>query len=617
MSEDTNNTRRGRRQSSPQFRNIPLSPEIIATGFTDIQVQAHNMMLRHQDGLMVITKYDETDLTKTGRFLESKLAEYVGKPAGLPGGFDPKKFSTQVSLALMRDIQDKFQQKQEDIQEEKKRVTTILDEIKTLREENSDLDFNEWQKILIGKYLNLKATVQAKFPKLWPGLEFGLTSLRILNIDDCTLPLVAILLGRPGSGKTVPMTLLAKWTYGFYTDNFTPKSWISHSTTAESQEDLELIDMLPKIRNKQFLTPELATLFNLKEDDLRVAIGTIIRLADGNGFASDSGAWGHRAYGEIMFTWLGAIVDIPHHVYKVLSQFGPKLYFFRLPYTEITQKDVYTYLTNREDFNTQYKAIEVALNDYLKWFEIGPTLLLRTPDSPHLVKMKWDSSRNDLNAIKCISNLAMLLGSLRREGAAWSPKDKAENADTEYFAGPMEDVIRAGQVLTNLASGHALITGRNYIRMEDIPIVLKTVLSTARIQRVTSFIALLDNKGKITVSEMSRQISVSHSTAYRLATELMAVGLVDLTTSNDVEYLPDINNPAMQKVLILKNEFEWCLSDEFKQLREGFTPVDNRKFMKEKDPEQHAVKEAADIKTQQRAAYDTARAKIAKAKRKK
>jgi hypothetical protein len=128
-----------------------------------------------------------------------------------------------------------------------------------------------------------------------------------------------MLLGRPGSGKTVPITLLAKWIYGFYTDNFTPKSWISHTTTAETQEELEIIDMLPKIRNRQLLTPELATLFNLKEDDLRVASGTIIRLADGNGFASDSGAWGHRAYGETMFTWLGAIVDIPHHVYKVLS----------------------------------------------------------------------------------------------------------------------------------------------------------------------------------------------------------------------------------------------------------------------------------------------------------
>ena len=156
----------------------------------------------------------------------------------------------------------------------------------------------------------------------------------------------------------------------------------------------------------------------------------------------------------------------------------------------------------------------------------------------------------------------------------------------------MEDVIRAGQVLTNIASAHGLITGRNYITMEDIPIVLKTVLSTARIQRVMSFIALLDNKGRIAVSEMSRQISVPHSTAYRLATELMAVGLVDLITTNDLEYLgDDIKNPALQKVLILKKEFEWCLSEEFKQLREGFTPVDNRKFMKEVvDPEQQGSK---------------------------
>ena len=254
MSEDTNtnnSSRQGRRQSSPQFRNIPLSPEIIAMGFTDIQVQAKNMMLRHQDGLMVIAKYDETDLTKTGRFLESKLAEYVGKPSGLPEGFDPKKFSTLVSLALMQDIQDKFALKQEEIRLDQNRVATILDEIKTLREENSDLDCKEWQRILVAKYRNLKNTVELKLPKIWPALEFGLTSLRILNIDDCTLPLIAVLLGRPGSGKTVAITLLSKWLYGYYTDNFSPKSWVTHTTSVNSQEELQAIDMLSQIKDKQ------------------------------------------------------------------------------------------------------------------------------------------------------------------------------------------------------------------------------------------------------------------------------------------------------------------------------------------------------------------------------
>ena len=50
-----------RQQQPPQFRSIPLTPEIVAMGFTDIQVQAKNMMLRHQDGLMMVAKYDETD----------------------------------------------------------------------------------------------------------------------------------------------------------------------------------------------------------------------------------------------------------------------------------------------------------------------------------------------------------------------------------------------------------------------------------------------------------------------------------------------------------------------------------------------------------------------------
>jgi ABC-type multidrug transport system ATPase subunit len=36
----------------------------------------------------------------------------------------------------------------------------------------------------------------------------------LLNIDDCALPMIGILLGRPGSGKTVPITMLSKWVYG-------------------------------------------------------------------------------------------------------------------------------------------------------------------------------------------------------------------------------------------------------------------------------------------------------------------------------------------------------------------------------------------------------------------
>jgi predicted transcriptional regulator len=597
-SPDGNSNRRGRGQSPPQFRNISLTPEIVAMGFTDIQIQAQNMVLRHQDGLMVLAKYDARDLIKTQRFLESQLAEHVGKPRGLPAGFNPKAFAAVLSIALLNDLQDQYAQSQEVIEDEKRRVLSTLDEIRELREENSDISFNEWQRILVAKYRNLKNTVELKLPKIWPGLEFGLSSLRILNIDDCTLPLIGVLLGRPGSGKTVAITLLSKWMYGYYTDSFSPKAWVSHTTSVNSQEELEAVDMLPKMKDKQFLTPELATLFNLKEDDLRLSLATITRIADGHGFASDSGVYGHRAYRDTMFTWLGAVVDIPHQVYKVLGSLGPKLYFFRLPFSESSATELLSYITDRDDFNMHYQTIEATLFDYLKWFEIGPTLLLRTPDSPHLVKMRWDGTKDELDAMQCIVNLAILLGHLRREGRAYIPDRVVMSGDAEdegfsYFTGDMEDVQRTATVLKNLARGHALITGKNYVTMEDIPIVLKTVLSTARVERVKAFITLLDSNGSITKIQLANQLHVSPSTAYRFMTELKAIGLVDVEVTNRIEYTQN-NNPSTVKIMSLKKDkFQWFLSDEFKKLREDFTPVDNRKYVHQEDPEKQAAQAAS------------------------
>ena len=67
-----------------------------------------------------------------------------------------------------------------------------------------------------------------------------------------------------------------------------------------------------------------------------------------------------------------------------------------------------------------------------------------------------------------------------------------KNENILIITGEVEDIKRAGQVLTNLARGHALLTGRNYITMDDVKIVTKTVLSTARVERVKALIALLD-----------------------------------------------------------------------------------------------------------------------------
>jgi hypothetical protein len=59
-----------------------------------------------------------------------------------------------------------------------------------------------------------------------------------------------------------------------------------------SDSQLKKIDLLPKIRNKLFLTPELSPMFSVKDDDLNEILGILTRVADGQGYESDSGVQG-------------------------------------------------------------------------------------------------------------------------------------------------------------------------------------------------------------------------------------------------------------------------------------------------------------------------------------
>ena len=121
--------------------------------------------------------------------------------------------------------------------------------------------------------------------------------------------------------------------------------------------------------------------------------------------------------------------------------------------------------------------------------------------------------------------------------------------------------------MRNLARGHALSQGRTYIAMDDILIVILTVLSTASTERVTIFDLLLGNGGVLTTSQICDFLDTSKPTALRTMTELKVAGLVDVSSKQESE---DQNNNAA-KEMRLKEKFEWFLSDEFKQLRESNT----------------------------------------------
>jgi hypothetical protein len=433
---------------------------------------------------------------------------------------------------------------------------TIYDEIRKDKA-NGDVSPEKWRISLLEKYSNLNRVIDENLPQLRFQIELQLSVKSILNIKDCTLPLAVIVLGAPSSLKTQGIELFRKWPTTYYTDNFSARSFVSHNTSVK-KEQLQEIDLLPKIKDKIFLTPELAPTFAAKDDDLVQTLGIITR----HGYSSNSGAHGDRGYDTpMMFVWIGAAVDIPRRVHKYLSTLGPKLYFLRLPKEFYkTPEDEYLKQINGVGFASKVSAIHQALFDHMKWFELCPY----AEPSGGLPKIEWntDDDKDDEESVRFrfLIRLGMLLGHLRASVPTWDTSH-SQGSEYAYSIATIEEPPRAITQLRNLARGHALSQGRNFITKEDIPIVVKVVLSSASIERVTVFDLLLAHGGKLQTPVIVDSLNISSPTALRTMTEFKAIGLVDMDIKTESSHVTEIK---------LKSDFDWFLTPEFQKLREGY-----------------------------------------------
>jgi hypothetical protein len=143
------------------------------------------------------------------------------------------------------------------------------------KKDNIQLSYDEWKIGLERRYHDLKKAIDENMPTLWEAMEFQLAVKSILNIKDCTLPFAGIILGPPSSSKTVGIEMFRGTANTFYTDSFSAKSFVSHNTSVP-RDKLQEIDLLPKIKNKVFLSPELSPTFSKKDDELIEILGIFI-----------------------------------------------------------------------------------------------------------------------------------------------------------------------------------------------------------------------------------------------------------------------------------------------------------------------------------------------------
>jgi hypothetical protein len=474
---------------------------------------------------------------------------------------------------------------------EDQQKSNYLKRVTELKKEREETNFNYelWQTSVQERYKKVREVTERNFPDAWPLLQFCLAVKSILNIDGCTLPFMGVILAIPSSMKTLVIQLFRKYPHSLSSDNFTPNSFESHNASL-TEEELRKVDLLPKLFNKLFLTPELAPIFTANDDELRKTLGIITRLLDGHGLETDSGAQGHRKYGNTFFVWIGAAVEIPYRVWLLLGTLGHKIYMFRPIIREKSIQELQN-IAKENDFQERFKEIEDALIEYLIDFDAAPNNGNVRTDEKGITKVKWNEEKNDEQdkAIICIARVANLLKRLR--GTVYvskyktntsgynskspsvinndNPSDKSdqENRDTSFLSVSgsdydtdypvIEDPSRAVIILRNLALANAISQGRNLIILEDIQLIINAALSSTTRARSELIKLLIKHDGELTTSTIVRESRISPAFAKKTMTELAALEIVDISS------IAGYSNSEFK--ITLTKEYSWFKSQEFKE----------------------------------------------------
>jgi hypothetical protein len=414
-----------------------------------------------------------------------------------------------------------------------------------------DSNFNAEQYLL--KLLEAKRKLKEVFEKNFQDrfwiLEICLSVRAILEIEGITLPFMLVLLGPPSAGKSLILEIIASLPDAHSLDSFTPKAFVTQMA-GRSEEQLAAIDLLKQIENKVFLTSDLAPLFSTNDEELGQIIGILTRVLDGRGYTNSSGAHGKRGYDRIFFVWIGATVEVSKKMWSVMASAGPKTYFLRINVETAYEEELEEVIGNMEGTEHDLKIDEVkeAVQNY--W-----DVVISFPTKRN-GKVVWDKARDIQSGLyKTIVKYAQFLAHLR----AHVPTDRTEGtggSNYGFMTPTIENPNRAAHVLYNLAKGHALCEGRNYITEEDIFVIKRVVLSSAPKTIVDLIKRLIELNGEATSAQLEEKIG-SKSTTLKTMKKVEMMGLVDevMVSGTTKDF----------KAIRLKDQFRWLLGEEKKE----------------------------------------------------
>ena len=386
----------------------------------------------------------------------------------------------------------------------------------------------------------VRQTVEKHFPTLWPAVEVGLSTCATLLLADNANPVALIYVGPAGAGKTTIASMFDGAKVNgqdlcVRSDKFTTASFLSHSAKATSHQ-LKEIDLLPRIKNKVFLTPELSTIFRGKEDELAERFAIITRVLDGQGLVTHSGTHGQRdCAGDYLFAWIGCTTPFSPSVWRIMGQLGSRMFFLVMDAVAKPSVEELVQALNQPDSNQQALAnCKQAVHQHLE------SLFTQYGD---VRGVQWTVADRSPRVLETISRCATLLAVMRTPDDKWDGKPPHP-----------ESPHRANAVLYNLARGHALVYGRTWLSTEDMPMIAQVTLSSMPAERKAVLVARARNQGDLlTVAQVEEATGVSRHTAERIMEDLDWLGIMKFEKEG-------VGRPSQ---LSIRSEWEWIVSGDF------------------------------------------------------
>ena len=363
---------------------------------------------------------------------------------------------------------------------------------------------------------SVKYAVEANIPDCWLPLEAVLSAVGAAMLKDIDHCIGLILVAEPGGRKSTTLELLGSDEPIIRIYNFSPASFVSHNA-AKSSKQLEGVDLLPKIKHRIMLVPELAPLFGQRYEDLVSDIAIFTAVMDGKGYSSSSGVHGIRRYeGDFRFSLIAATTPLERRAWQALGKLSSRWIFYRLPEASTEYKSL------AQDFIASKDLCKEFVGAFIKDFWKG------------YATVDWNRSDDDEE-----------LGRQLNQSAVAMSKWRGLMPRQEYGAGYNPPIIEAPdrlrETLYALARGHAQLYGRQQLNQQDVDFIISINETNMPEDRLRVFLAFKEayresiargSKPKdihaegISITESARFIGCKPDKAHSVMDELIDLGVV-------------------------------------------------------------------------------------------